>query len=291
MPGMLTIDADAVRSTASALGNIQSQLKNDGEQLTWQLSTLESALQYMEIGATTHLRQAVTQLNEVTQLLQTAQTRLMQVVSDTLRLESEIAAGGGKGADGSGSGTEGGGEGGEKGVKFGELGNTTNINSSLDDGKRTTIIGVGVEGSIATIPLWDTKSGNFQNQLDAKFGTGAGGVGFMEKDGNLYGGFWGEATAASVEDQGLVGSKNLGWTYGADAKVLSADGFIGMNDDSIGAEGGFTLAEVDGHTGVDVGGVNVGVNAGIGLSLKFGFSVGKKTEIKLGPFSFGLDFG
>jgi pimeloyl-ACP methyl ester carboxylesterase len=94
MSGMLTIDADAVRAVASALGYIQSQLKNDAEQLTWQLSTLEAALQYAEVGVSPHVRQAITEFDSVSTLLQTAQARLMEVVNDTLHLEVDIDQGG-----------------------------------------------------------------------------------------------------------------------------------------------------------------------------------------------------
>src|SRR5690348_4615307 len=127
MPGMLTIDADEVRSVANALGNIESQLKNDTEQITWQLSTLEAALQYTEVGVSAHIRQAITQLSEVTQLLQTAQTRLLQVVSDTLQLEAVIDSGGVRGATGDGSTSEGGGEGGDKGVTIGGVAPTNKM--------------------------------------------------------------------------------------------------------------------------------------------------------------------
>src|SRR5690349_19954301 len=90
MPGMLTIDAEEVRSVANGLGNIESQLKSDTEQIAWQLTTLEAALQYTDVGVSGQIRQAITQMNEVTQLLLTAQTRLLQVVSDTLQLEAVI---------------------------------------------------------------------------------------------------------------------------------------------------------------------------------------------------------
>jgi hypothetical protein len=113
----------------------------------------------------------------------------------------------------------------------------------------------------------------------------------MEKDGNLNAGIWGEATAASIEDRGRLGSKDLGLTYGGDAKVLSASGFAGIEDDSLGAEVGVNLAEVDGHLGTDIAGVNVGVNAGVGLKLELGVEIGKHTKVKLGPFTLGLDFG
>jgi hypothetical protein len=291
MPGMLTIDADEVRAVANALGRIETELKNDGEQMTWQLSTLEAALQYAEVGVSTHLRQAITQLSEVAQLLQTAQTRLLQVVTDTLQLEAVIDSGGVKGATGNGSTSEGGGEGGDKGVTIGGVAPTNKIGSEFEDGKSKNLFGAGVEGSALEVPISETNDGSFHNEAAAKFGTAAIGVGLMEKNGDLDAGIWGEATAASVEDRGRWGSTNLGLTYGGDAKVLSASGFAGMKDDSAGAEIGVNLAEVDGHLGTDIAGVNVGVNAGVGLKLELGVEVGKHTQIKLGPFTLGLDFG
>ncbi len=69
MSGILTIDADEVRTAAGGLGNIAAQLRNDSEQMMGQLSALESALHYAENGVSAQIRQAITQLNEVTQLL------------------------------------------------------------------------------------------------------------------------------------------------------------------------------------------------------------------------------
>ncbi len=97
MAETLTIDADEVRTVAGALGTIDAQLKNAQEELTGQLSALQAALDYAEIGAISQIRQALGELDQVTQLLQTAQTRLMEVVQDTLHLEADIAQGGGQG--------------------------------------------------------------------------------------------------------------------------------------------------------------------------------------------------
>ena len=294
MPGMLTIDADEVRTAASGLGKIASQLKNDSEQMLGQLSALESALQYAENEASTQIRQAVNQLTEVTQLLQTAQTRLMQVVNDTLHLEADIDTGKGNGSSvngtgGSATGSDGGGD--NKGPQFGGVSPTGKVDSAVDDGERVTTIGWGEQGSLVTLPLADYKNGDFQNKVDAQFGTTAIGAGYMMKGDNIYAGIWGSATAASVSDEGSYGSKNLAVTYGGDVSALSASGFAGVNDDSVGVDAGVSLVSVDGSVGTNIGGVHVGVTAGIGLSLNFGIEVGKKTEVKLGPFSIGLDFG
>jgi hypothetical protein len=291
---MLTIDADEVRTAASGLGNITSQLKNDTEQLVGQLSTLESALHYAENEASTQIRQALNQLNEVTQLLQTAQTRLIQVVSDTLHLEADIDSGKGNGSSVSGSGGSSSGSdsagGDTKGPQFGGVAPTGKMDSESADGERVTTIGVGEQGSFVTLPLSEYKNGDFQNSADAQFGTAAIGAGYMMKGDNIYAGIWGSATAASVSDEGSYGSKNLAVTYGGDVSALSATGFAGVDGDSVGVDAGVSLVSVDGSVGTNIGGVHVGVNAGIGLSLNFGVEVGKKTEVKLGPFSIGLDF-
>lgn len=41
---------------------------------------------------------------------------------------------------------------------------------------------------------------------------------------------------------------------------------------------------------MNVAGVNVGVSAEIGLKLELGLSIGKNTQVKPGPFSFGISF-
>lgn len=93
MAETLRIDADEVRTVAGALGYLDAQLKNASEALTWQLSILEVALQYTEVGTTLQIRQALSSMNQVTQLLQIAQTRLMEVVNDTLHLEVDLEQG------------------------------------------------------------------------------------------------------------------------------------------------------------------------------------------------------
>lgn len=93
MPGPLTIDADAVWQVAGSLGETVARLNQDTDELTAAYSHLQSAVQYTPIGAGDEIQQAIYQLQEVTQQLQTAQQSLMTVVGDTLHMERDIELG------------------------------------------------------------------------------------------------------------------------------------------------------------------------------------------------------
>lgn len=311
MAGRLTIDAEGVRTVAGALGDLDTQLKNDVDQLTWNLSVLDSVLQYSEIGITTQLRQALNGLNQVSQLLQTAQTRLLTVVNDTLQLEQAIDGGSvvGRGNDPLKEGGDG-----NDGFLFGQGGQATwkewqstsssgGVTSQLDGKLLTGEGGYGLQvkdgninaglwgqGSVASGSATITGS-NYMVQAQGKFLTGGGGVGFQEEDGNINAGAWVEGSALDVADKGRFGSTNLGVTGGLDAKVLSGDAWAGVHDSSAGFDVGASWASVDGSVGTDIAGVNVGVNAGVEAGIDFGVEIGKHTEIKLGPFQIGFNIG
>lgn len=306
MPGRLTIDAEGVRTVAGALGNIDTQLKNDAEQLTWNLSVLDSALQYSEIGITTQLRQALNNLNQVSQLLQTAQTRLLTVVNDTLQLEQAID--GGVGGRGGGPLKEAGDE--SDGFLFGQGGDATwkewqatYGNTTLDGKLLTGEGGYGLQikdgninaglwgsGAVASGSVIVTGS-DYMDQAQGKFLTGGGGLGFQEEDGNINAGAWVEGSVLDASDKGRFGSKNLGVTGGVDAQVLSGDAWAGVHDSSAGFDVGASWASVSGSVGTDIAGVNVGVNAGVEAGINFGVEIGKHTELKLGPFQIGFNIG
>ncbi len=123
-------------------------------------------------------------------------------------------------------------------------------------------------------------------------GGGLAGIGLKKVDGKWLLGGAAEVYAGRVKVEGtMVGDQDLGWTGGVDVKVLQAKAFAGYYDGSVGAEAGVNLASIKGETGVNVAGVNVGVNAEIGLKLELGLTIGKNTKVKLGPFSFGISFG
>jgi hypothetical protein len=196
MPGRLTIDVEGVRTVAGALGNIDTQLKNDAEQLTWNLSVLDSALQYNEIGITTQLRQALNDLNRVLQLLQTAQTRLLTVVNDTFQLEQAIDGGaGGRGGD-----------------PFKEAGDTSD----------EFLFG---QGGDATWKEGQATCGN--TTLDGKLLTGEGGYGLQLKDGNINAGLWGSGAVAS----GTVTVTGSNYMDQAQGKFLTGEGGLGFQEE------------------------------------------------------------
>ncbi len=309
----LTIDADGVRAVANALGSIDSQLKNNTEQLTGQLSTLRSAVQYEEFGATTQLQQALNQLSSISELLQTAQTKLMTVVSDTLHMEQDISSGGAGGVSGDGGKVEGGekendgfivGQGAEGTWKQWSASATSGGTTAQMNGKLLTgeagyglqvkdgniNAGAWASGSVASGQA-SLQGSNYRVQADGKVLTGGAGVGFQDENGNINAGAWAEGSALQVTDQGRFGSKDLGVTGGLQAKVLSGDAFAGIHDSSAGFDVGASWASVDGSVGANVAGVNVGVDAGVEAGINFGVEIGKHTELKLGPFKIGFHIG
>jgi hypothetical protein len=117
-----------------------------------------------------------------------------------------------------------------------------------------------------------------------ELGGGAAGLKFgVNEEGKFTAGGYAEVYAAKVKAEGtLVGDQDLGWTGGVEARALSAEGFIGIKDSSVGGSIGFNLASVKAETGANVAGYNVGVSAEVGLKLELGLQVGKNTKIKLG---------
>jgi uncharacterized Zn-binding protein involved in type VI secretion len=90
-------------------------------------------------------------------------------------------------------------------------------------------------------------------------------------------GRYGASASASV----LSGELSKG-PVSVGAKVLAADADIGYSKGSVGASAGVNLASAKAKVGP--------ATAEIGLKAELGLSIGKKTKVKLGPVSFGIDF-
>lgn len=125
---------------------------------------------------------------------------------------------------------------------------------------------------------------------------GKGGVGVgvtTDDDGRIVtiAGAHGEFYVGQGKVDGVHGDDDLGLTGGFTGKVLSADGFAGYKDGSIGAQIGGSLISVEGEAGINVLGANVGLKGEIGLKAELGFSIGKDTEIKLPFVTIGFSFG
>lgn len=144
----------------------------------------------------------------------------------------------------------------------------------------------GWKGALKTEEFWGGRG-------KVELGGGAAGAKIgINEEGKFTAGPYGEVYAAKVKAEGtLVGDQNLGWTGGFEARALSAEGFIGVKDSSLGGSIGVNVASFKAETGANVAGYNVGVNAEIGLKFELGFQVGKNTKVKLGPFTLGLSFG
>jgi len=161
----------------------------------------------------------------------------------------------------------------------------------FSDGKWSSKKSVEIKGELIKGALVKEEFLGGRGKLE--LGGGAAGLKFgVDEKGQFTAGGYAEIYAAKVKAEGtLVGDQDLGWTGGVEARALSAEGFIGIKDSSVGGSIGFNVASVKAETGANVAGYNVGVNAEVGLKFELGFQVGKNTKVKLGPFTFGLSFG
>jgi hypothetical protein len=110
-------------------------------------------------------------------------------------------------------------------------------------------------------------------------------------EGGPVAGIFGEYNGIEYEDGFSYGSDAFAFTAGNRMTVGSAEGFAGFRDGSFGAEVGASAVSYEGTMGVNIGEMNVGLEAGVSVGWSWGFSVGKVTEIKLGPFTLGFTVG
>ena len=133
------------------------------------------------------------------------------------------------------------------------------------------------------------------NTAESTVGAVNGGIGFSGDPTNWLLGAAVTATAWSGTNTSVVGNQWFGVTNEGEVDVLSGKGQAGLSYSDgkyeFGAQIGGTLASVQDDLGVNVAGLNVGVNGSIGLSAQLGIEIGNKTEIKLPFISFGFDIG
>jgi hypothetical protein len=165
------------------------------------------------------------------------------------------------------------------------------------NGKFKPGIGIGYQGSDSFFGDKNTdkwEHGGFSGSHQEKWSALGGGFGVgakFDKDG-LSAGLSGEFYAAKASVLGVAGDKDLGVTAEAEIEVLSAEGFIGIKDNNLGATIGGTLVSVEGEVGTNIAGVNVGLKGEVGLKAEFGFELGADgVEMKLPFVSFGISFG
>ncbi len=300
--------AEAVGQMARLLNNHYSDLKNDGwvgvgaDAFFSEFETeLEPALARLALA----LEDGRDLSNQIAQVLRNAEEQAAAQVS----FEADGAVGGpGAGGGGPVAGPRvgpgpGGGPPGTPGAGPGQSGssggwtwgapsgsgkvNIFEYDHSQDPGSRGGVspsIGVkyGVGGSLYGDPNSDGITAI----------SGEGGVAFGLGENGVTAGLYGEySTARAQYDTAFLGGDNLGATAGIDAKVLAAEGFVGIRDNSFGAAIGGTLVSAEGSVGVNVAGVNASVNGEIGLKAELGFQIGQETEIKLPFISIGFSFG
>lgn len=104
-------------------------------------------------------------------------------------------------------------------------------------------------------------------------------------------GIYGEYDVFETSGTAVLGGSLLGLTLSAGGSAGSAQGFLGIKDNSIGASIGASAVSGDVGLGVNIAGANVGLKVGASAGFELGIKLGQESELKAGPFKVGLRFG
>lgn len=158
------------------------------------------------------------------------------------------------------------------------------------DAKFSLVDGAFLEGEDSS--SWDL-GGRDIGGVVGEYGISQGEAGFefgVGEDG-FTAGAYGEYDLATASGAAVLGSSMLGITVSGSASAISADGFVGYKEGTVGASIGASAASGDVGLGVNIAGINIGLEAGLSAGLELGIKLGADTEVKVGPFKVGLNFG
>lgn len=195
-----------------------------------------------------------------------------------------VGAGGAAGAGGGGAqgGGGGAGSGGGSGPNFQSNGKVwelqTSKNGKFSHGLTTKY---GIQKALYGDPTKDGIS---------LFGVDAGIKGGMGKDGFTIGPH-GEVYAAKGQATAVLGDSDFGLTRTWGFKALSADGFAGVKDNTLGASVGANLISLEGSQGINIAGYNASITGEVGVKDEWGIKLGEHSEVDMGPFSLGFSVG
>lgn len=117
------------------------------------------------------------------------------------------------------------------------------------------------------------------------------GVEFGFGEDGFTAGAYGEYDLATAAGGMVLGGSLLGLTFSGSASAVSADGFVGIKDNTAGASIGVSLASGDVGIGLNIAGINIGLEAGLSAGVELGVQVGSESEVKFGPLKIGLNIG
>ncbi|MBL8093455.1 MAG: WXG100 family type VII secretion target [Anaerolineales bacterium] len=153
------------------------------------------------------------------------------------------------------------------------------------------LVGGFAEGTVGSaggeVQLGGGEDGWARNTVQVDIVSGGGFIGFHEGDIGLGG----SVSAGSISQDFVVGTRNIGITFGGEFTGPGADGAVGFADNRLALEGGVEGVGVSGGAGLNVLGWNVTVGGEAEVGLHFGGSIGKRTAIHLGPFSGVITIG
>jgi hypothetical protein len=188
----------------------------------------------------------------------------------------------------------------ESGFTF-ELGADGGLSGDLRSPKMTS--GAGANVTLYKNQYYDAKDvlgdikaggvdiGNYKVDLQVGKVQAGAGVGYDAESKTYSAGGSFAASSYTLTGESVVGNKYAGGTADAQIDGPKVEGFVGLKDGSIGGSIGGSIVSAEAGVGVNVANVNVGVHGGVSFGLELGLKVGKETEIKLGPFKFGISIG
>jgi WXG100 family type VII secretion target len=105
-------------------------------------------------------------------------------------------------------------------------------------------------------------------------------------------GLGGSATLIGASNAWVLGTKNLGLTFGVEANGPQLEGSVGKDQGQFGLQAGASLVGISGEAGLNLFGYNVSLGAGAGIEFGLGAKGGLGGfETREGPVKFGLSFG
>jgi hypothetical protein len=133
--------------------------------------------------------------------------------------------------------------------------------------------------------------GNYKADVQVGRVQAGAGVGYDAESKSYSAGGSFTASSYTLTGEGVVGNQYAGATADAQIDGPKMEGFVGLKDGSVGGSIGGSLVSAEAGVGMNVANVNVGAHGGISFGLELGLKVGKETEVKLGPFKFGISIG
>jgi hypothetical protein len=128
-------------------------------------------------------------------------------------------------------------------------------------------------------------------KTEEELGAYEAGIGIGFTKGKSFAGLYGEVAAVETKQSVAVGSTAFGLGLGLTEKGGSAEGMAGYRNGRFGLSGEASAGSVEATVGLNAAGYNVGLTGEAGIKAGLGVEIGKRTRVKLGPFTVGINIG